>query len=710
MRAPWTRRPYERVEPYAGAPDDELADAAARPANALGRNLGLLALGVLMLFVVLGFVYSIKAYKDTEELLKTGTEECPDCAYYVDVEMPADLERRKNRVLAVAGTHEPVSWSTYRGDPAAHAGYPVELRNADFLNGTLRFTTTGYFYLVENVEFGPNAENGFQPYANQSEYASVAYSLGFFAAMTFEAPDIVLDLRGFTVVQSTAHALAQRFYAHVELGEAPFLGGQGPAAFAPESTTVDGATVMNGVLGRSSHHGVHGNTGDHVLLRDLVIRDYEVAAVALNGFRSVLVENIHAEGTFTRVPVNARWSTAHFLKPFFELALALSAGTNPVEELDVVAARDALAALEADVVEDLVTNGLPFINATAHPAAAAVFSTGDGVFDGGSAYGMVFYPVGQAAFGFVNDPEHVRAWETRDILLRNIHIGPTVVRPEEVVALRRTSNSRLQIGPVGDVVRVADAMDGLGNYVAEPVTEGQLALAALVALLSAPEQAMFNTLHVDPETLDWRAGVATMADLVAADVFRYARNGDSMRHVTKGAIGLRADGVQRMCVRTLHVASVQNLGPRAKLDPLPGETEVWYFGGADGGHEQQAPQRGYMGSDARGIALAGSNQVAVKGATVENVAARYGFSYGVHVFNHALSINLEGLILRNISTLVFDPPASERSIAMGPKVGHASGVVVDDTSSPVCHEVTVVEDVHTDYVSLASQQTLGCSN
>lgn len=710
MRAPWTRKPYERVEPYAGAADDEQSAPSARTTSTPGRILGFLVLVFLMLSVALSTAYAIKAYKDTEELLKTGTEECPDCAYYVDVELPADLERRKKAVIAAAGAHEPVSWSTYHADPGAHAGYPVELRNADFVDGTLRFTTTGYFYLAENVVFAPNADNGFQPYANQSEYAGVAYSLGFFAAVTFEAPNIVFDLRGFTMVQSTAHALHQRFYAHVELGEAPFLGGQGPAAFAPEASVVDGATVMNGVLGRSAHHGVHGNTGDRVLVQDLIIRDYEVAAVALNGFRGVVVENIRAEGTFRAVPVTARWSTAHFLKPFIALALELSGGANPAEEAALEAARDALLALEADVVQDLVTDGLPLINATAHPAAAAAFSTGDGVFDGGSAYGMVFYPVGQASFGFVNDPARARAWETRDILLRNVHLGPTVVRPVEVVALRRTSNSRLQIGPVGDVVRVAEAMDGAGNYVPEPVTEGQLALAALVAQLSGPQQAQFNTLHVDPETLDWRAGAATMADLVAADVFRYARNGDSMRHVTKGAIGLRADGVQRMCVRTLHVASVQNLGGRAQLEPLPGETEVWYLSGADGGHELQGAQRGYMGSDARGLAFAGSTQVAVKGATVEHVSARYGFAYGAHVFNYALSVNLEGLILRNISTLVFDPPASEHAIAMGPKVGHASGVVVDDTSSPVCHEVTVVEDVHTDYVSLASTRTLGCSN
>lgn len=670
----------------------------------------LIVVGALMMFAVLGFVYSIKGYHDTEELLKTGTEECPDCAYFVEVELPGILERRKDAIIATASAEDTISWSTYHDDPEAFAGFPVELRQADFANGTLRLTTSGYFFLAENVAFNPNPENDFQPYANQSEYASVAYSLGFFAALTFESPDIVLDLRGFTLEQSTAHALAQRFFAIVELGEAPFMGGQGPAAFTPDLTIVDGAFIINGVLGHTAHHGVHGNTGDRVLLRDLVFRDYELAAVSLNGFREVVVENIHAEGTFTQIPVVARWSTMRFLKPFIALALSLSGGANPTEEAELVAARDVLASLEADVFEDIVTDGLPLINASAHPQAAATFSSGDGIFDGGAAYGMVFYPVGQASFGFKNDPDHIHTWETRDILVRNVHLGPTVVRTHEVTALRHVASGRLQVGTVGEMIRIVEAMDDAGNYLPEPVTEAQLALAALVAKLSGPEQAMFNTLHVNSELLAWRAGNVSMASLVDADIFRYARNGDSMRHVAKGAIGLRVDGVQRMCIKTLHVASVRNLGERAQLTPLPGETEVFYFGGADGGHEQQAPQRGYMGSDARGISFASSHQVSLKGATVENVSTRYGFAYGVHVFNHAQSINVEGLILRNISTLLFDPPGSEHNIAMGPKVGHASGIVVDDTSSPVCHEVTVVEDVYTDYVSLASTQTLGCSN
>lgn len=655
-------------------------------------------------------VVDSRTRNDVHDLLVQGSEECADCPYYVDVELQADLERVTDNIIATSAQKDPISWGVYIADPMAHTGCPVRLMQADFARGTVRLHTGGYFFLGEDVTFDPNPENDFKPYANQTEYAGVAYSLGFFAAITFEAPDIVLDLRGFRIQQSVGHMLAQRFFAVVELGEAPFLGGQGPKDFGPEVTTVNGATVMNGIIGMNSHHCIHGNTGDRVHVKNVFMERYAVAGIALNGFREVAIVQTELLGTDTENPVNGRWSNMRFLKQFTTLALTLANGAHPVQEGELMTAMATLLALEVEVFADIVTAGLTAINATAHPVAAELFGTPDGWFDGGAAYGIVFHPVGHATNGFFFDPNHERTWETRDILLRDVIVGPTLDHPVEIIALAHSNTSAIQKGPVGDIIQVERAMDGGGNYVVDPLVEGQLALAALVAVLPAPQRAMFNTLTVHPDVLAWRAGSVTMATLVSSGEFRYVRNGDNMHHVAKGVIGIRADGVQRMCMQRVEINTVVNIADRAKLDALPGETEdAFYFGGGDGGHANQAPQRGFMGSDVRGLSLAGSNQVYVKDMQINNVFTRFGFAYGVDVFNHAETVNLEALVVRNISTLLFDPPASEKNIAMGPKVGRASGLVTEDNVRGLCLESVTVSDVQSDYVALAAQKLLGCT-
>ena len=685
---------------------------AAEPAAAGGGG-SLLRVVVAMAafgFLIATFAYAVKTYHDTEELLvQEATAPCQDCPYNVNVQLQVDLEHMTTSVIKTASNKDPISWSTYKNDTVTYAGYPVELMNADFADGTLRILTGGSFCLGEDVVFNPNPDNDFKPYANQSQYANLAYSLGFFSAITVEAANVVIDLRGFQLSQSVAHSIAQRFHALIELGEAPFIGGQGPHNFGNNVTNVNGATVMNGVLGRSAHHGIHGNTGARVYIKNVLFQHYEVAAISLNGFREVAIVNVKTLGTHTAIPVHGRWSNFRFLKDFATRALTLSAGANPTEEGSLTAAMAVLLALEVEVFSDIVTDELATINATSHPLAADLFGIPDGLADCGTTYGIVFHPVGHATNGFFNDPTREHLWETRDILIKDTEIGPTVARGEEVIALKHSSTGKVQKGPVGEVLYVERATDPAGNYVVDPLVEAQLALADLVRKLTVPQQAMFNTLAVHPDLLSWRAGNVSLATLVSSGAFRYVRNADNMHHVQKGVVSVRADGVQRICMTNVKVHGSINMANRAKLYPLPGETSVFYFDGSDGGHGKQAPQRGFMGSDSRGISLAGSNQVYIRGVLVKNISTRFGFAHGVEIFNYADTINLSGVTIRNITTLVFDPPGSETDIAMGPKVGRASGIVTADTTRSYCEELITVETVDTDYVSLASTHMHGCS-
>lgn len=105
-----------------------------------------------------------------------------------------------------------------------------------------------------------------------------------------ESPDIVLDLNGYTIQMTELFALQQRFFAVIELADQPFIKAQGPAPIDADGSTFGGEVVAcsncvikNGILGRSAHHGIHGHSATGLLIKDLLINDYEVAAISGHG-------------------------------------------------------------------------------------------------------------------------------------------------------------------------------------------------------------------------------------------------------------------------------------------------------------------------------------------------------------------------------------------------------------------------------------------
>ena len=112
------------------------------------------------------------------------------------------------------------------------------------------------YCLTENISFNPNPRvfggNG-MPWPDQlsdavpgpgndgyptGKYDSRAYQLGFFAAIQVTAAGddagVDIDLQGFKLEQSAEHALAQRFFALIELASAPFHYDHGPHNFTTD--------------------------------------------------------------------------------------------------------------------------------------------------------------------------------------------------------------------------------------------------------------------------------------------------------------------------------------------------------------------------------------------------------------------------------------------------------------------------------------------
>ena len=610
--------------------------------------------------------------------------ECPSA---VSTTLVADLERIRALALAEADRRPPITWSTYAAAPDTHAGRRVLLGQSDFANGTLRLCTAGVFALSEDVVFDPNPDADYRvDAASQPEYASVAaFRLGFFAALTVEAASVIIDLNGHTLSQSVAHSVQQRApFSLIELASQPFIFGQGPTNFGESIASADGCIIENGVLGRSSHHAIHGNGARNVLVRNVRAHDYEVAAISLHGSKRVVIDNVRAEGQFTSVPVMGTYSNARHLLPMAQRALASPLISTP-KKLTLMQRVNDLEALMAHAFADIVASG-SISNAT-HLEAYALFANERGLIDG-NCYSLVLHPLGAAVNSFWSEepPASGSAEAVESVLVRNSTFAETRTHIIEVVALVSNETTAVR-GPVGALLRLIDNAGRIrlfaddGSYRGNALADTQVALmdAALDIENVTLRRSLFGTLHGPEPVVRWRRGELTLHQLVTEHGYRYWRNGDTMLHVNKGATAVRIDGARDVCLDRVTVSGASNTGLPGIVHRLPGESSdesAAYVSAEDGGHPLQGRQYGYMGADARGLSVSGSTGVYLRQVRVERVHSFRGFARGIDVFNYAQGVHVNGLCsVDNVTTLVVDPPnIITGEYTIGPKVGAAIGL------------------------------------
>ena len=164
----------------------------------------------------------------------------------------------------------------------------TEITSSDFEHGTLIIDKPGRYRLMESVSFEPKTNGQLSKDAPETwmypdraldggKYASPAYNLGFFAAIAITSDNVTLDLNGHTIEQSKNHALIQRFFSVIELNSSPFPANTGPTDFGDETTfkAAHNVVIRNGKTGRSSHHGIHGNSNNNIKLIGLEVTDFE---------------------------------------------------------------------------------------------------------------------------------------------------------------------------------------------------------------------------------------------------------------------------------------------------------------------------------------------------------------------------------------------------------------------------------------------------
>ena len=607
----------------------------------------------------------------------------------------------------------------------------VTLTNEDFRYGTYIIDEPGAYRLGEDISFNPNSpdtltaavDDGSIPVGIASQiglvspvdayhagfplftqyvpggvdaftpggpldarYDPAAYGIGFFAAIAITADDVTLNLNGHTIEQSAEHALLQRFFAVIELSDQPFVPSQGPFSFGTELDGAQRVTITNGTIGRSSHHGIHGNGNGEITVRDVDFVDYEVGALALNGVNGLDVTNVSAVNR-KDVPVLGTFSSAQFIKVFIEDLLSSGSQTTllvdgvPLDAADIKSGLvDAINNTHGDIIASPnIVDGRAQIDQAAHPVEYGLFHNEFGVVDGNS-YSFLVNQLGVAVGGFPYSPDGIDSIPSQDLRFTNVRVTDQVAAINEVPALDVGGNAATD--PIGAVFQTQNrnpgtdapvttsATDGTARYTGNPVANAQALVAK--AQLNGDFDGSYLDLSrqsISQSILSWVEAVPgseSLDDMGAS----YLCNGDSMFHVDKGVIAFKMDAAQNVKLTDTSVSGLVNLG--AEGSSLCGD----YLGGQS---HPDATLSGYGGSTVRAYTFSGTRGALVVNASAKDLSSAGGTAIGFDILTDSSDIRFVSASVIDVdaasdTTMATDSP-TEDPWAYGYYVGAEAGDV-----------------------------------
>lgn len=607
------------------------------------------------------------------------------------------------------------------------------------------------FKLMENIVFKPNyrqaevenALNGVDKinmlkvlrprfnfestHTGVDAYASPQFIIGYFAAIAIGAEDIVLDLNNFRLSQSHEHSLMQRFYANIELGSGPFIVGAGPATFANDDgpfVPAKNVAIINGTLGNSSHHAVHGNLGENILLKNIKCEDYEVAALSLNGFTNTHVIDVDAVRNKKDIPILGIWSTLIFIMTYLcEIQIDEAKEEEDRRLRDVIDFRgksvedvkEACLNLICDTFKKIIVDNKP---ETIKPYLRNEVGTVDG-----NSYGIAFHKRGPLVNGF---PTKQSDTASKYIHLKNVVIQENASWVNEIPALQKPLDINAPIDlpegrmlcnrsagiqgiendPVGSVFQFSVAINDKGQYVGNEVSDAQLFVAKKIIYVNDKEK--------------WNNDVArnSISSLTISDAENttdeglfFKRNvvfnGDSMFHVNKGNVTLKLDNCDTLLCHNVKVRNSRNTTNRYALDyhDMPGYTEWVNVNDPDRTDRDQSPAHklyrkklglshgiasllGSHATDIRGITMSSSNNCYIKNSEIDDVTSNLGSAYGVDVLFDSSNIVMENVTIKDVCAAtdaeraaeLEDPRLSAQEhdaafVAIGDRISH---IVMND--------------------------------
>jgi hypothetical protein len=488
----------------------------------------------------------------------------------------------------------------------AGASSVVSLTQANFTNGTVLIASDYYvwtaagvdtkvngstkgkiFRLTENVVFNPNPSTGpshtdqwtksepssSQLVSNGGNYPDDSFGLGFFAAISLFADDVIIDLNGFTLSQGTEHYVQQRFFTLIEIANIPFLPTQGPHKFGSVLIAATNCVIMNGKLGLAAHSGIHGNNNRNCLFKDIIFEKYEISAATVNGSIECYFIDCLAKGHSQNVHVLGTWSAARFIRPYIDYLntenAAFSITIQNVSQT-VATIRTALMGAMATALTDILNNDETtdpvFQNPTKLPEGNSYgFSTfGKGV--GVNGFQASRKNLGTGLY-FKNCEVHDHIATVQEKLALEVYYAPDAT--QSVIDATKGQHEKDPRGAVF-ITQNATTINSSGIYLGNIIADAQaiVAKAIISGDISGPiseggpgtNGQILSTKRssISQTTIDW---IEQNVGYVPYTERNILFNGDNMHHVNKGIVGFRLDGSDDTVLYQCLVAEIKNKTP-----------------------------------------------------------------------------------------------------------------------------------------------------
>ena len=197
-----------------------------------------------------------------------------------------------------------------------------EEEETDFEYRTYRIRKSGTYKTMEGIvfDFNPNEESpqedgAYLPLASQSDdYPGAdsykdAYSSGFFAGITIEVDNVVLNLNGKTLKMSEYFYYQQRWFTTIQLTTQYFLPEQGFGNFG-------GDPKMASNVGLISHYVIHGNYNNNIKITDITVKHFETHGIQFDGFNNIEMTNVNVGPTSSKAYFTGEYAHMHMLLAF----------------------------------------------------------------------------------------------------------------------------------------------------------------------------------------------------------------------------------------------------------------------------------------------------------------------------------------------------------------------------------------------------------
>jgi hypothetical protein len=470
-----------------------------------------------------------------------------------------------------------------------------------------------------------------------------------------QADDVTIYLNDFSIAQCKEHALMQRFFAVIELASAPFDDNIGPHDFVSSTFTPakNFKLAGPGVVGLSSHHGIHGNENENIKILDVTFKNFEVGAVSLNNVKGLKIKDCNIPNNRQDVPILGSFSAALQIRPYLKQLKASNPRYSMVLGGVVKSVEDVYATLVnhiANVYKDVMETG--FIDEATHPDEYSLYNNPKRVVDG-PCYVFLVHGKGPAVGGFGEMQAEDESALSNNVTIVDNHAQNIKCFTNEVLAT--VVDGAVQNDARGAIMQFYNALDevyiGLDEASGQYTYTGNANLDAQIMIGKALNQGLLgdnilqtNVNSVGLPLIDWAEGTNPRF----APDFRC--NGDSMHHVIKGSVMIRVEDCQGFMIKgnTIDDVEIQSKGP---VDLCVDFHKGASF--ADGSDRMLADLRGISvaavsGYD-DGVLRSGNDASMIRRNTITNFRSQsanliagidiQGFSEGVGIANNYVDLD-----------------------------------------------------------------------